>query len=217
MDSARPCPIYGAVGQLSRPAKGLDAPELGRLTIKGPLECKHEEAIDLSREKQYAAAIKITRHLSDSAFHEVRSLAAIGVEGLRPPAGATPDPVRSGSNVGSNQPPGVIDVSIPPRRNCRIAHTAPTGLIAAEVDCGMSDDAARAASAAIPIETGNESRAGHSNFLQKRSTTAALAGRRGSEYFPTMTGRMRYILNQEPSLWRFFIFLVAIPARGRSQ
>jgi hypothetical protein len=93
----------------------------------------------------------------------------------------------------------MIDVSIPPKRNFRIAHAAPTGLIAAEVDCGMNEGAVRAASAAILIETSNESRAGHGNVLQKRSTTAALAGRRGSEYFPTVTGRMGYILNQDSS------------------
>jgi len=61
----------------------------------------------------------------------------------------------------------MIDVSIPPKRNFRTSHTAPTGLIAAEVDCGMNEGAARAASSAILIETGNESRAGHSNLLQK--------------------------------------------------
>ena len=64
---------------------------------------------------------------------------------------------------------------------------------------------------------GYESRAGHSNVLQERSTTAASAGRRGSEYFPTVTGRMGHILNQESSLAAIFFFLVVIPARGRSQ
>jgi hypothetical protein len=49
----------------------------------------------------------------------------------------------------------MIDVSIPPKRNFRIAHTAPADLIAAEVDYGRNEGAVGAASAAILIETGN--------------------------------------------------------------
>jgi hypothetical protein len=41
------------------------------------------------------------------------------------------------------------------------------GLITPEGDCGMNKAAVRAASAAILIKTGNESRAGHGNVLQK--------------------------------------------------
>jgi len=36
----------------------------------------------------------------------------------------------------------MIDISIPPKRNFRVAHTAPTGLIAAEVDYGANENAA---------------------------------------------------------------------------
>jgi hypothetical protein len=49
----------------------------------------------------------------------------------------------------------MIDVSIPPKRNFRIAHTAPTDLIAAEVDYGGNEGGVGAPSVAILIETGN--------------------------------------------------------------
>jgi hypothetical protein len=50
----------------------------------------------------------------------------------------------------------------------------------------MSEGVVTTTSVTILIEIANESRAGHSNILQMRSTTAASAGRRGSEYFPTV-------------------------------
>ena len=61
-----------------------------------------------------------------------------------------------------------------------------TGLVAAGIARSMSEGVVTTTSVTILIEIANESKAGHSNILQMRSTTAASAGRRGSEYFPTV-------------------------------
>jgi hypothetical protein len=66
----------------------------------------------------------------------------------------------------------MIDLSIPPQRNFRIAHTAPKGLTTAEVVGSVNADAVRAASAALPDETGKSSTAGHYKILQKAFATA---------------------------------------------
>lgn len=42
---------------------------------------------------------------------------------------------------------------------------------------------------------------------------AASARGRGSEYFPTVTGRKGYMFSQELPSAEVFLFLVAIPAR----
>jgi len=44
------------------------------------------------------------------------------------PAGAVPNSMRSGADVGPNRSSRPVDVSVPPKWSCRAAHTAPPPL-----------------------------------------------------------------------------------------
>ena len=96
------------------------------MALESLLECGHEEAMDVPRELRNTVAIEVTGHLSDGVLHEVRDIATVGGEGMSSPASTFPDAVRGGSHVGPYASPETIHVPIPPKRNFRTAHAAPT-------------------------------------------------------------------------------------------
>ena len=109
-----------------------------------------------------------------AALHEFSGLAAVGDKKLCATACAAPNSMRSGSHVWPNRSSRPVDVSVPPQRSFRGAHTSPP-VLAARTDGRKSGRAVRTASTTILGKAGYSSRAGHSNGLQE-STTAVLIG-----------------------------------------
>jgi hypothetical protein len=117
VDLSRPRPIDGPVRELLHSSQRFNTPQLSQTATEGPMEGKHQQAVNLSRKHQDATAIKIARNLSYRALHELSCVAAVTGDRLCRLAGTVPDAMRRSPHIRPNRSPGVVGVFVPPKCN----------------------------------------------------------------------------------------------------